>query len=110
MLTLVFYTNSMRFLSILLILSLLLSCKKDEPTTPVEDDGLNYVVLDYSINGLYFDESYQHDTLFGGPLMSPQLLEASGICVSRSNPSVLWSHNDSGNPNRLLRLETKVRT
>jgi hypothetical protein len=107
MLTLVFYTNSMRFLSILLILSLLLSCKKDEPTPPVEDDGLNYVVLDYSINGLYFDESYQHDTLFGGPLMSPQLLEASGICVSRSNPSVLWSHNDSGNPNRLFAIGNK---
>ncbi len=33
--------------------------------------------------------------------------EASGIAASRQNPGVLWTHNDSGDKNRLFALNTK---
>ena len=31
------------------------------------------------------------------PAMLPEIPEASGLAVSRRNPGLLWSHNDSGN-------------
>lgn len=36
-----------------------------------------------------------------------KISEASGIAASRQNPSVLWTHNDSGDKNRLFALNTK---
>jgi hypothetical protein len=36
-----------------------------------------------------------------------QIKEASGIATSRRNPGVLWTHNDSGDKNRLFALNTK---
>ena len=41
-----------------------------------------------------------------GPAMLPQIPEASGLAVSRRNPGVLWSHNDSGNATVLYALDT----
>jgi len=34
----------------------------------------------------------------GRPVQLPQLPEASGVALSRRNPRVLWTHNDSGEP------------
>jgi hypothetical protein len=39
-----------------------------------------------------------------GRIEHPQLDEASGIAASRKNPGVLWSHNDSGDANRIFAL------
>lgn len=39
-----------------------------------------------------------------GDIESMALLEASGLAFSRRDPSLLWSHNDSGNPNALHAL------
>jgi hypothetical protein len=107
MLTLVFFILIMKSFAVIFIIFILFSCKKEEPIDLVDGDELGYAVLDYSVNGLLYDETFQNDTLLGGVLMSPQLVEASGICVSRSNPSVLWSHNDSGHPNRLFAIGNK---
>ncbi len=36
-----------------------------------------------------------------------RIKEASGIAASRQNPGVLWTHNDSGDKNRLFALNSK---
>jgi hypothetical protein len=41
-----------------------------------------------------------------GPAMLPEIPEASGLAVSRRNPDVLWSHNDSGSAAVLFALDT----
>ncbi|MGH7454766.1 MAG: hypothetical protein ACRENG_25645, partial [bacterium] len=38
-----------------------------------------------------------------------RIKEASGIATSRQNPGVLWTHNDSGDKNRLYALDPKGR-
>jgi hypothetical protein len=97
----------MKSFAVLFVISILFSCKKEEAIDLVDDVELGYIILDYSVNGLLYDETFQNDTLLGGELMHQQVSEASGICVSRSNPSVLWSHNDSGHPNRLFAVGDK---
>ena len=46
-----------------------------------------------------------------GPVMLPELPEASGLAISRRTTGLLWSHNDSGNATVLFALDTsgKVR-
>jgi hypothetical protein len=41
-----------------------------------------------------------------GPARLPEIPEASGLAVSRRNPGVLWSHNDSGSAAVLFALDT----
>jgi hypothetical protein len=41
-----------------------------------------------------------------GPVPLPELPETSGLAVSRRDPAVLWSHNDSGNAAVLFALDT----
>jgi hypothetical protein len=41
-----------------------------------------------------------------GPVMLPEIPEASGLAVSRRTPGVLWSHNDSGHAAVLFALNS----
>jgi hypothetical protein len=41
-----------------------------------------------------------------GTVTSPYITEASGLAVSRQNPGVLWTHNDSTFPGSLFALST----
>ncbi len=41
-----------------------------------------------------------------GELKHPSIREASGLAASRSNRNVLWTHNDSGDRNRVYALST----
>ena len=41
--------------------------------------------------------------------MPPELREASGLAVSRTQPGVLWSHNDSGDAPTLYAIDMKGR-
>ena len=41
-----------------------------------------------------------------GPAMVPEIPETSGLAVSRRNPGLLWSHNDSGSAAVLFALDT----
>jgi len=43
-------------------------------------------------------------------IMDPDLRECSGIAASRTQPGVLWAHNDSGNPPDLFAIGTDGRT
>lgn len=40
-----------------------------------------------------------------GPVLFPDLPESSGLAVSRRNPSLVWSHNDSGSAAVLFALD-----
>jgi hypothetical protein len=40
-----------------------------------------------------------------GPVMLPEIPESSGLAVSRRDPRLLWSHNDSGNETILFALD-----
>ena len=51
------------------------------------------------------------DPIFGdridlGIIEYAPINEASGISASRKNPGVLWTHNDSGDPNRVFAFNT----
>jgi len=51
------------------------------------------------------------DPIFGdridlGVIEYTPINEASGIAASRKNPGVLWTHNDSGDPNRVFAFNT----
>ena len=44
-------------------------------------------------------------TVVSGPTMLPEIPEASGLAISRRTPGLIWSHNDSGNPETLFALD-----
>jgi hypothetical protein len=41
-----------------------------------------------------------------GTVTAPAIVEASGLVASPDNPGVLWTENDSGNPNTIFALDT----
>jgi hypothetical protein len=45
-------------------------------------------------------------TVLGGFKMLPEVPEASGLAVGRRDPSVLWTHNDSGSEPVLFALDS----
>ena len=42
------------------------------------------------------------------PAMLPEIPEASGLAISRRNPGIIWSHNDSGHATELFALQTSI--
>ena len=52
------------------------------------------------------DESAGPCVVVSGPAMVPEIPETSGLAVSRRNPGLLWSHNDSGSAAVLYALDT----
>jgi len=88
------------FLGFIVVVSFLSSCKK-EPSDPSTDED-TFVIYDYSINNLSFVDEFYWDSTVGDTLKINLLPEASGLAVSRSNPSFFWTHNDSGHPNWLF--------
>jgi hypothetical protein len=84
---------------ILIFMSLMQGCSRpvDYPR-PLPSEPLEY---DYDMDNLvYYDGFDQAD--IRGVLENTDIDEASGIAVSRSNPYMLWVHNDSGDHNRLF--------
>ena len=73
------------------LIFLMLACEKPAPTpTPPP------VVV----------ESTYENVQDRGLLENAQLDEASGLAASRKNPGYLWSHNDSGDKNRIFLFDT----
>ena len=61
---------------------------------------------------LFFLYSHANNPQFGtridlGLIDNDQIAEASGIAASRKNPGVLWTHNDSGDNNRIFAINLK---
>src|SRR5262245_31146252 len=47
--------------------------------------------------------------LAAGPVTLPEIVESSGLAVSRRTPGVLWTHNDSGSEAVLFAIDTAGR-
>ena len=82
---------------IFLILLVLTGCD----TSSIEPDGPEYFIAEYDMNNLPVSELFE-EYLAMGPLSNPAIDEASGIAVSRQNSSYIWTHNDSGDLNRIF--------
>lgn len=103
----------LKITSILLCSIIYLACKKKEskelPSIVEEHEIIDeekkgdptFILIDYDITNLQIDNSY-YDAENRGLLENKLIEEASGIAISRSNPSRMWVHNDSGDPNRLF--------
>lgn len=78
-----------RFLFLLPLSLLLTACPGPAPTP---DPGVT--------------ESSYEDGVDRGIIENPELDEASGIVASKKNEGFLWSHNDSGDSNRLFLIDT----
>jgi hypothetical protein len=57
--------------------------------------------FEYDMDNLEYYEGF-YDAEDRGVLENEVIIEASGLAVSRSNPSLIWTHNDSGDFNRLF--------
>jgi hypothetical protein len=87
----------------LLTLLLFISCSWFD--TPPAKPAPDYFVADYDMSKLAVSD------MFGGPedrgaLTNQEMDESSGLVVSRQNPNFIWTHNDSGDENRIFLLRT----
>ena len=64
------------------------------------DQSLEFVA-EYNMQDLDIDNRFT-GPLALGELENPQIDEASGLAVSRSFPGHVWTHNDSGDHNRIF--------
>jgi hypothetical protein len=63
-------------------------------------------VTDYTMRDLPISNRFEGPVVLG-ELENEQIDEASGIAVSRANPGHLWTHNDSGDFNRIFLIGPK---
>jgi hypothetical protein len=73
-----------------------LSCA--ETPVPVQKE---YFVPEYSMNNLPVSDLYEGPADLG-LISNEQMNELSGLAVSRQNPALMWTHNDSGDENRIF--------
>jgi hypothetical protein len=91
----IFYLFHFFFIALFVLFS---ACTKpqDMPFT-LPDNPLEYK---YDMGNLEFHDGF-HEGEIRGVLENKEIVEASGLAVSRNNPSLIWVHNDSGHPNWL---------
>lgn len=89
-------------LLLLVFLFFLSACRRDED---LPEPSETVLIFDYSVDNLSTDSSFYRCDSVEAPIMQPLLNEASGLAVSRNRPELLWSHNDSGHPNRLFVID-----
>ncbi len=91
--------NFFLFRALLVIIALLHGCaksKNDKELIPGEP-----ILYAYNMDNLEAHDGFHQAEARGVP-ENRCIVEASGLAVSRSNPSMLWVHNDSGDYNRLF--------
>lgn len=85
----------MRLAGLLVIALLIPACREsDDDAAPVSSPPPEVLPPTFGASGSV------------GTVQSPSIVEASGLAASRTNPGVLWTHNDSSSPpdNRLFAL------
>ena len=87
------------FMIALLLLVISYGCsKKPDDIQHIPDEPISY---QYDMENLIYYDGFNQAEI-RGVLENQYIVEASGLAVSRSNPSLLWVHNDSGDYNRLF--------
>lgn len=84
----------------LFLIWIILGCDK----THAEPDKPQHFIADYDLNSLPVSDLFE-DYQALGPLNNPAIDEASGIAVSRQDPDMIWTHNDSGDMNRIFLIQ-----
>ena len=64
----------------------------------------DFFVADYYVDDLPISNKFSGRINFGS-LDDSDIDEASGIVISRQNPDMLWTHNDSGDYNRIFLVQ-----
>ncbi len=93
------HLRSIAIVSFVLLKALLPACSKpyeNGPAIPHEP-----IYYEYDLENLVFHTGFSQSEA-RGVLENSYIIEASGLAVSRSNPSLIWVHNDSGDFNRLF--------
>lgn len=67
----------------------------------IEPKEPDYFVAEYDMSNLPVSDLFIGYQAMG-PLNNPAIDEASGIAVSRQDPDYIWTHNDSGDMNRIF--------
>lgn len=93
--------NHLPFFFFLITLS---SCSSDDDVSDTSLNASSFFEANYdtNMNNLSIDNSIFGDAKEEGALDFSQIDEASGIAVSRQNSNLLWTHNDSGDLNRIF--------
>jgi len=95
-------------LEMFVALFIVLSCNKAPDQLIVNNTSKDpFIIIDYDLSDLKVAEEFEVNNAYGGILQSTLLDEASGLAVSSKDAAVLWSHNDSGHPNRLYAVGSK---
>ena len=84
---------------VVLLLFWLMGCE----TSTVEPAYPDYFIAEYDMNDLPVSDLFEGFQAMGH-LNNPAIDEASGIAVSRQNSNYIWTHNDSGDMNRIFLL------
>ncbi len=91
-----------RFLPLLILLfvfCIAYGCSRS-PCEP-ESRSREPLSYEYDMENLEYHTGF-HESEARGVLENEEIVEASGLAVSRSNPRLIWTHNDSGHQNRLF--------
>lgn len=95
----------LKYIYTILFIPIFWGCKKEKSfETPLPSPFP--IEFKYRVNDLQTTNEFTRDSSISRVLKQPLLDEASGLAYSRVNPNVLWSHNDSGHPNRLFAIST----
>ncbi len=92
------------------VFSLQACSKKEGSHTDEETKGYNWsthtpFTTSYTTFNMSFTDLYNPTPLQQGRVA---LTEASGLAYSVVNPGMLWSHNDSGNPNTIFLIDAET--
>lgn len=74
-------------------------------TTAVEPDMEDFFIAEYDMTDMPVSPLFENYQALG-TLNNPAIDEASGIAVSRQNSDYLWTHNDSGDLNRIFLIRS----
>ena len=87
---------------LLLFVLLIYGCSNTSSDAQSYWKNLQPFTAAYNIHNLAMDSSFASKGVALGQVHMP---EASGLAISKVNSSAIWSHNDSGNHNRIYLLD-----
>ena len=92
----------MKNLALLFLLALLYGCGSTSSNAQSYWKNLTPFTSDFSTHNLTMSALFASKGAARGDV---NLTEASGLAISQINPNGIWSHNDSGNQNRIYLLD-----
>lgn len=92
-------------MSFILLMFMMLSCSACESD---DKENGNFFTAEYDLNRMEVSDGFE-EPLEMGLVVNPDIDEASGVVVSRQDHQMLWTHNDSGDSNRIFLIRNDGR-